>query len=147
MNRIKKHYNFTHFEPVIIIVFWLLLFTSPLLFGRFEEQIEWSHVFKVWINYLPLLGLFLVNRFILLPKLFFKGKGLMYVMSTLVVIVGITVVIYAFDNRKNEPAFPPRDRVERPFENPPRRTPGNDASSFSTTTTNGSTRTYAKSYS
>ena len=131
MNRIKKHYNFTHFEPVIVIVFWLLLFASPLLFGRFEEQIEWSHVFKVWINYLPLLGLFLVNRFILLPKLFFKGKGLMYVMSTLVVIVGITVVIYAFDNRKNEPAFPPRDRVERPFENPPRRIPGDDAPSHS----------------
>ena len=127
MNRIKKHYNFTHFEPIIIIVFWLLLFASPLLFGRFEEQIEWSHVFKVWINYLPLLGLFLVNRFILLPKLFFKGKGLLYVVSTLVVIVGITAVIYAFDNRINKPGFPPRGSVERPFENPPRRIPGDDA--------------------
>lgn len=127
MNRIKKHYNFTHFEPIIIIVFWLLLFASPLLFGRFEEQIEWSHVFKVWINYLPLLGLFLVNRFILLPKLFFKGKGLLYVLSTLVVIVGITAVIYAFDNRINGPGLPPRDSLERPFDTPPHRVPGDDA--------------------
>lgn len=127
MNRIKKHYNFTHIEPVIIIVFWLLLFTSPLLFGRFEEQIEWSHVFKVWINYLPLLGLFLVNRFILLPKLFFKGKGLLYVMITLIVIIGITVAIYTLDNRRRDPELRARDRIERPFEKPPRSIPGDDA--------------------
>ena len=126
MNRIKKHYNFTHIEPVIIIVFWLLLFTSPLLFGRFEEQIEWSHVFKVWINYLPLLGLFLVNRFILLPKLFFKGKGLLYVMSTLVVIIGITITIYTLDKRRRDPELRPRVSVERPFEKPPLGIPRED---------------------
>ena len=69
-----KETKINFFEPLIIIAFWALLFTSPLLFGRFEDQIDWSHIFHVWLNYLPLVALFLINRFVLLPKLFFRKK-------------------------------------------------------------------------
>ena len=126
MKSSKQQYKFKYFEPVIIIAFWLLLFASPLLFGRFEEQIEWGHIFKVWINFLPLLGLFLMHRFILLPKLFFKGKRLLYFICSLAVIVGITTIIYAFDDKIKDPQFPPPERMERQFENPPQRISEND---------------------
>ncbi|WP_299524637.1 sensor histidine kinase [uncultured Lutibacter sp.] len=116
MKLIKKHYNFTLFEPFIIIAFWVLLFASPLLFGRFENQIEWDEVYTVWINYLPLLGLFLVNRFVLLPKLFFKQKKAFYFITTSLIILVISATIYKMDGRLNEPNFPPQ-RAERMSEN------------------------------
>tara|TARA_R110001583_G_scaffold160872_1_gene312780 strand:+ start:55478 stop:56587 length:1110 start_codon:yes stop_codon:yes gene_type:complete len=116
MKVIKKQYNFTSFEPFIIIAFWTLLFASPLLFGRFENQIEWDEIYAVWLNYLPLLGLFLVNRFLLLPKLFFKQKKTFYFIATSILIVIITATIYSLDGRINEPNFPPQ-RAERMREN------------------------------
>ena len=118
MKLIKKHYNFASFEPFIIIAFWALLFTSPLLFGRFEDVIDWTHIFTVWLNYLPLLGLFLVNRFILLPKLFFKSKRTIYFVMTSVIIICITLAIYTFDDKKGKPILPPHN-VERIRENQP----------------------------
>ncbi|UMB53190.1 histidine kinase [Lutibacter sp. A64] len=107
MKLIKKNYNFASFEPFIIIAFWALLFASPLLFGRYEKQIEWDQVFKVWINYLPLLALFLVNRFILLPKLFFKSKKLLYFVVTSLVILIIATGIYSFDKNNDIPNLEP----------------------------------------
>lgn len=70
----KINYKFNYFEPILITSFWALLFASPLLFGRFEDQIEWPIVITVWLNFLPLLIVFFINRFVLLPKLFFKEK-------------------------------------------------------------------------
>lgn len=97
MKLIKKNYNFTSFEPFIIIAFWALLFASPLLFGRFEEKIDWSHITKVWLNYLPLLGVFIINRFVLLPKLFFVGKRGLYFVATGAIIICTTLAFYSFE--------------------------------------------------
>ncbi|WP_157961086.1 sensor histidine kinase [Lutibacter citreus] len=108
MKLIQKNYTFSSFEPFIIIAFWALLFASPLLFGRYENQIEWDQVYAVWTNYLPLLALFLVNRFVLLPKLFFKKKKSLYFIITSIIILVISVAIYNTDNRLNEPNFPPQ---------------------------------------
>ena len=112
MKLIKKNYNFSSFEPFIIIAFWALLFASPLLFGRFENQIEWDEIYTVWINYLPLLGLFLVNRFLLLPKLFFKQKKTVYFIITSILILVLTVTIYTIDDRTYDRNFHP-ERIER----------------------------------
>lgn len=120
MKLIKKNYNFALFEPFIIIAFWALLFASPLLFGRYENQIEWNQVFKVWINYLPLLALFLINRFILLPKLFFKSKRLLYFGVTSVIILIIAFGIYSFDvNNNKDLPFKQPPTMELGRENPP----------------------------
>ncbi|UMB59647.1 histidine kinase [Lutibacter sp. A80] len=118
MKLLKKNYNFASFEPFIIIAFWALLFASPLLFGRYEKQIEWDQVFMVWINYLPLLGLFLINRFILLPKLFFKSKKLLYFVVTSFVILIIATGIYAFDKNNDIPNIKPQT-MEFKKGNPP----------------------------
>ncbi len=119
MKLIKKHYNFTSFEPFIIIAFWALLFASPLLFGRFENQIEWDEIYTVWINYLPLLGLFLVNRFVLLPKLFFKQKKALYFIATSLLILAITATIYNLDSRVNRPNYPSQRAEQMNGNKPP----------------------------
>jgi hypothetical protein len=120
MTLFKKPYQTNFFEPFIIIAFWALLFTSPLLFGRFEDEIDWNHIFKVWLTYLPLLGLFFINRFLLLPKLFFKGKRLQYLIWTLLLIISMAAIFFAFESKKNRSQFPPPDRLEsRDFQQPP----------------------------
>ena len=118
MKRIKKQYNFKLFEPFIILVFWILLFASPLLFSQFQDGIDWGHVFEVWKNNLPLLGLFLVHRFLLMPLFFFKGKKVGYFIITLALIIVSTSLIYTLDDRLDQQRLPPPpDAMERPFEN------------------------------
>ncbi|MGB5667400.1 MAG: histidine kinase [Maribacter sp.] len=120
MNASGQQYNFKYFEPLIIITFWILLFASPLLFGQFQDDIVWDHVFEVWKNHLPLLGLFFVHRFLLMPLFFFKGKKVGYFIITLILILASTTIIHVFDDRSNQPPPPPpQDRMERPFENRP----------------------------
>ncbi|NNK75933.1 MAG: histidine kinase [Maribacter sp.] len=114
-----RQYSFKYFEPFIIFAFWLVLFASPLLFGQFEDHINWDHVFKVWKNHLPLFGLFLVHRFLLMPLFFFKARKTTYFVSIFVLIIVGTSLIYAFDDNLNQqPPPPPPDRMERPFEKP-----------------------------
>ena len=122
MKLIKKNYKFNFFEPLIIIAFWALLFTSPLLFGRFEDQIDWDHIFHVWLNYVPLLVLFLINRFVLLPKLFFGGKKITYFISTIVLIGVITLGSFFFNlsNNPQQRELPPLEiNTNDGFHQPP----------------------------
>ncbi|WP_117883642.1 sensor histidine kinase [Aureibaculum luteum] len=121
MKLIKKQYNFNFFEPFIIIAFWILLFASPLLFGPFEDGIDWNHIFEVWKNNLPLLGLYLIHRFLLMPKLFFKGKKVFYFVITLGIIITITSVLYIFGDTTGRQKMTPPERVERHIENSPQR--------------------------
>lgn len=113
-----QQYKSKYFEPFIIIAFWIVLFASPLLFSKFQEGIEWSHVFDVWKNHLPLLGLFFVHRFLLMPLFFFRGKKVGYFIITLTIILVAASLIYTIDDRSGQPP-PPPDRMERPFEGPP----------------------------
>ncbi len=92
MNIYNKHTNsLKKLEPFIIIIFWVLLFITPLLFGRFEKSIDWNHILKVWTDYIPLLILFLINRFLLLPRLFFNNKRLFYLITVVIAIFMVTM--------------------------------------------------------
>ncbi|MCP4977939.1 MAG: hypothetical protein GY931_17460 [Maribacter sp.] len=120
MNLSKRQYKFKHFEPVIIIAVWALLFASPLLFGQFQDGVDWDHVLTIWRNHLPLLGLYVIHRFLLMPLFFFKGKKITYFIATFAIILVGTSLIYALDDRLDQqPLPPPHNRMERPFENPP----------------------------
>lgn len=107
----KTSTKFNRFQPLIIIAFWALLFASPLLFGRFEESIDWNHIFTVWFNYLPLLAVFFINRYLLLPKLFFKGKRVSYFISTTTLIGIITLSLFLLHiNNTSQKRVPPQER-------------------------------------
>jgi hypothetical protein len=75
------------FEAVFILLFWMLLFVLPLFYQWMNRNsIKWSVIFNVWIDYLPLLIVFCVNRFLLTPFLLFKRKQFFYLVSVIVVI-------------------------------------------------------------
>lgn len=88
---IKKNKNY--FEILIISMFWLLVFSSPILFGRRGNTIDWGNVILVWKNNSPLLLLFVVNRFILVPKFLFNNKLIKYFTS---VIGLIAILVFGF---------------------------------------------------
>jgi hypothetical protein len=111
MTKTKQDNAFGLLEPIIISFFWILLFASPLLFGRFDNGIEWTHVFNVWRRYLPLLFLFFINRFVFLSKLFFRNKRLLFFICVGSLITLLTMGTYFFraDNSPRIENMPPRE--------------------------------------
>ena len=83
-------------EPLISVVFWLLMFLSPLFFGNFENGIEWEHILKTWRSFIPFLALFLINRFVFLPYFFFRGKRWLYFVSNVVLILLLAIGMHFF---------------------------------------------------
>ncbi len=78
------------------LMVWLLLFSIPLLFNENSESITWEHIFRIWKEYLILMVLFLINRFILMPYLFFKDKRKLYFISISSIIVLLAFGLYLF---------------------------------------------------
>jgi hypothetical protein len=123
----KNIKKFNLFEISIIILFWVLLFASPLLLGQSDGGINWMQVFKVWKEHSILLTLFLLNRFFLLPFLFFRNKRTLYIISAFCLISIAVVGMYLYNRTpalRNE-SKPPvnsisNDRLsERPDLHPP----------------------------
>jgi len=92
----KKHNEpntgFRFLEPLILVVFWLLLFASPILLGEFENGIFWPQVFRVWRSFIPYLLIFLLNWFILLPFFFLKNKKWIFLAINFL-IIGIFAIV------------------------------------------------------
>lgn len=85
MNQQKR--NFAYFEPFIISIFWLILFTTPVFLANDNYGFNWNHVLITWKSFIPYLGLSLLNRYILLPFFFFKNKRTWFVIINLVLII------------------------------------------------------------
>lgn len=81
-------------EPMISAIFWLLLFASPLLFGNYEDGIDWEHIGNVWKSFIPYLFLFLVNRFVFLPYLFFSNRRWLFFISNVGLILLVASGLY-----------------------------------------------------
>ncbi|HHH52825.1 MAG TPA: hypothetical protein ENK91_04145 [Bacteroidetes bacterium] len=77
--------NFKFTEIVLLVFVWILLLTAPIFFRR-GELIEWSDLLGPLDILIPLFIIFLVNRLILVPKLLFAGKNLLYLFSVALVI-------------------------------------------------------------
>ena len=126
-----KHLKFL--EPLISVVFWLLMFMSPLIFGNFEDAIDWEHILKTWRSFIPYLALFLVNRFVFLPFFFFRRKRWLYFIGNVVLIASMAIGVNFYrtkvlqpqpqENRRELMAprreAPPGDRPPAPGERPP----------------------------
>lgn len=83
----RNNRNLTLIQPIIITFIWVLLLLVPILFGDFPQESNWQHIFTIWKDYIFLFILFLVNRFVLLPYLFFKGHRTIYFILALVLIL------------------------------------------------------------
>ncbi len=66
-------------ENLIYAFIWLILFIIPLAGYSFEGSIHWNDVRKFWVRLLPFVILFLLNNYLLIPKLLFRKKYLPYI--------------------------------------------------------------------
>jgi len=86
----------------IILFVWILLLAVPVLFGNFPQGIEWGHIFRMWSEYFIIFIVFLINRFLLLPMLFYKGRKAVYFL-TLITLVSILATSFYFAYSMNNP--------------------------------------------
>jgi len=97
---------------MISAIFWLLLFASPLLFGNFEDSIDWEHIGNVWKSFIPYLFLFLVNRFVFLPYLFFSNRRWLFFISNVGLILLVATGMYFHRNMTGMPGREVKHRHE-----------------------------------
>lgn len=81
-------------EPFISVAFLVLILASPLLFGNFEDEIDWVHIFRVWKSFLPFLAIYLVNRLVFLPFLFFRNRRWLYFICNILLILALASLVH-----------------------------------------------------
>ena len=88
-------------QALILIFLWLLLLIIPLLFeNRNDGELT---IPKVWFDYGWVFILFLINRFVLMPYLFFKDKHLSYfIIISLLTIALITAMFFSSSHNKHK---------------------------------------------
>jgi len=110
---ISSKKNTSNFQLLFTLLVWLMIFVFPILFGESEDSIHWEHVFKVWKDNGTILALFLLNRFVLLPHFFFKGKKTIYLASITGLIAIFSLCIFISEEPNNE-AFPANHQAPPP---------------------------------
>jgi hypothetical protein len=111
-------------EIVLIIFVWLVLLFTPILFREdIYSPIRRSVIGQLQIL-IPLIVLFFINRFLLVPKLLFRGRQFLFIISVLGIIILFTTGLYYYDSRiKN--LFPEEpDQKENQMITPPYAFPG-----------------------
>jgi two-component sensor histidine kinase len=118
---IKTNKNIGKIQIQLITFVWILIFAIPLLFGKFRFGIVWSHIFKIWIEYGFLFIVFLINRFLLFPILFLKGRRTLYFLSVVAALVLLVYTSYIFgtsDNNLVQEQHPISQNRDMPFPPP-----------------------------
>jgi len=111
-------------EIVLIIFVWLVILFTPILFRQdIYSPIRRSIQIQLQIL-VPLLVLFLINRFILVPWFLFRGKRVVYLLTVLGLIILFTAGSYYYDTSiKNiPPAAAPQEEAQ--IRQPPYAFPG-----------------------
>ncbi len=83
------------FQQIITIFVWVLIFIIPLMFGEHRDGIiNWDHIIRIWIEYGIVFLIFLINRMILLPHLYFKNKRIKYFISLAAIFLVFGCIMY-----------------------------------------------------
>ncbi|MCF0180403.1 MAG: sensor histidine kinase [Bacteroidales bacterium] len=104
--------KYSRLENTIYIVCWTIVFCIPIVSQIIDihsgeyNAVQWKHVVMGYQALVPIFLLFLINNFVLLPKLFWKDKKIWYC----VVIVGLFVLLWLIQ----EPPRPKHLEVEMP---------------------------------
>lgn len=76
---------------IIAILFWVIMFGVPFFFTDFEDGFTWDRILNISRPNISLFIAFLVNRFILLPKLFFNRKRGQYLLAVFLLLLALFV--------------------------------------------------------
>jgi hypothetical protein len=108
-----RHRTIRYAEMGLIIFVWLVLLITPILFREDNNNPLWRSVVNQLEILIPLSILFLINRFILVPRLLFKGKPLYFILSVLGTILLLTIGTYFYYTKIKQ--TPPPVRMETDY--------------------------------
>jgi hypothetical protein len=106
---------------------FVILFVLPLIFTREGGKIAWQSVIKIWQDQVLLVPLFVINHWLLVPKLVLKKKYTSYLIVVFILISASVTGYYAYDegSRKTPDRRPAQNRELQPA----RRRPQGEAQS------------------
>lgn len=109
-------------QYIILIILWSLIYLVPLQFGN-ELDRNWYSIQTIWLECTIILLAFLINRFILMPYLFFKKKYCLYVIFIILILFAIYFLTQYVNRNNNDVVELIRD-APRPRMHPPGKGPG-----------------------
>jgi two-component sensor histidine kinase len=116
--------NIKYAEVILILFVWLVLLVTPILFREdIYSPLKGSVMIQIQII-VPLLVLFIINRFILVPFLLFKGKQILFIVSVLGLIIVFTTGSYIYDTKIKDIPPPETPLIENQIQTPPYAFPG-----------------------
>ena len=111
-------------EVLLIVFVWVVLFVTPILFREdIYSPLRRSVIIQIQII-IPLLLLFIINRFILVPFLLFKGKYILFIFLVLGLIILFTTGSYFYDTKIKTAPPPETPQTENQIQAPPYAFPG-----------------------
>ncbi len=116
-------------EFTVIALLWTLVVVSPLLFMSGTNQ-NWRAIHVMWVECSVVGIIFLINRFILMPSLFFKKRYLLYIVSLILIFIVLTIFVFNFDGINKiinlfVEGYPDNSLMPKMREMSPRRPPRN----------------------
>ena len=111
--------KYSRLENTIYIVCWTIVFCIPIvsqiinIHSGENSSIQWEFVVRGYQFLIPIFLLFLINNFVLLPKLFWKDRKIWYC-AVIVILLGLLWFIQQPPRPEHlEPDMPPM--LERPM--------------------------------
>lgn len=114
----RKIFSIQHIDLVLMSFIFLMLFLLPVVFTRVEGNIGWQNVMKIWEDRALLIPMFLLNHWVLVPRLMLKKRYKAYAGIALVIIMSGSLGYFFHD--QPAPQAPPGDyRQPAPTPVPP----------------------------
>lgn len=101
MRKSKNILKYT--ETALIAIVWVLMIAIPIIFAKDVDVFAFDSLEGPIITYIPLLIIFLINRYLLVPKLLLKKKNLGYVVSVIGLIGIFALGLHLFQQNNQFP--------------------------------------------
>lgn len=125
----KTYTKIIKYSEIILVVFvWMVLIITPVLFRDDYNNPVWRSIHNQLEIMVPLSIIFLINRFILVPKLLFRGRWILFISSVFGAILILTVGSYLYDTniKKTPPPGSVISEADVRRNPPPELIPGSD---------------------
>ncbi|MDD5186454.1 MAG: histidine kinase [Paludibacter sp.] len=102
--------NLRKLELIIYLLIWFGIFSVPYFQNRQFDIVNWEKVTEEWIRMLSFLIIFVLNSVILVPKLLFQKKYLLYIiylLITIIFVIFLSINLQQFISSTDILAMPP----------------------------------------
>lgn len=99
MSKDKKEHLLCWIENAIYLIIWALLLMMPV-YGAYRsgvKEIDWQFVGRIWLKTSPMIAVFAIHNYLLLPRLFFRKRAKSYAAYVLG-LIALMVAVNIYDN-------------------------------------------------